>query len=178
MKILQFKKKNSFDFQKDADASPSDGCDSLPGGQTARRSQTARRNSRQVNRSTHFESWKWSRIFSVSSPNILNWIKIYYVKVSELSFLNDIGETFFSSFPKIKDPVFLMKLWRKRFDTHKCGSFLRNRWAFGEDARGPEIAVGAKGGNQQNPELHTEDYAYNGTPSKGDIPLPESVFRI
>uniref|UniRef100_A0A1I7XTX1 Brix domain-containing protein n=1 Tax=Heterorhabditis bacteriophora TaxID=37862 RepID=A0A1I7XTX1_HETBA len=54
--------------------------------------------------------------------------------------------------------------------------FLRQRFAWGEDAIGPQVPVGGKMGASENPELHTYDGVYNGTPSKGDVSIPESFL--
>lgn len=51
--------------------------------------------------------------------------------------------------------------------------YFRHRLAWGEDALGPNVPVGGKMGAQENPELHTYDGVYRGTPSKGDILIPE-----
>ena len=50
--------------------------------------------------------------------------------------------------------------------------------AFGEDALGPNVPVGGKMGAQENPELHTYDGDYRGSPQKGDTLLPESVSLL
>ncbi|VDL81993.1 unnamed protein product [Nippostrongylus brasiliensis] len=54
---------------------------------------------------------------------------------------------------------------------------LRHRLAWGEDALGPNVPVGGKMGAQENPELHTYDGVYRGTPSKGDTLVPDFVYR-
>ncbi|KHJ85073.1 hypothetical protein OESDEN_15206, partial [Oesophagostomum dentatum] len=53
----------------------------------------------------------------------------------------------------------------------------RQRFAWGEDALGPHVPVGGKMGNQENPELHTWDGEYRGTPSKGDKLIPDFFYR-
>lgn len=54
---------------------------------------------------------------------------------------------------------------------------LRHRFVWGEDAIGPQIPVGFKAGAPENPELHTFDKIYKGTPSKGDKLLPDYIYR-
>lgn len=49
--------------------------------------------------------------------------------------------------------------------------------AFGEDAVGPNVPVGGKMGAQENPELHTYDGDYRGSPEKGDTLLPDNFYR-
>ncbi|XGW08610.1 hypothetical protein V3C99_011157 [Haemonchus contortus] len=54
---------------------------------------------------------------------------------------------------------------------------LRYRFAWGEDALGPNVPVGGKMGAPENPELHTYDGEYRGTPSKGDVLIPDYMYR-
>lgn len=54
----------------------------------------------------------------------------------------------------------------------------RHRFAWGEDALGPNVPVGGKMGAQENPELHTYDGVYRGSPEKGDKLIPECVNTL
>ncbi|CAA90118.1 putative NADH dehydrogenase [ubiquinone] 1 beta subcomplex subunit 2, mitochondrial [Caenorhabditis elegans] len=56
-------------------------------------------------------------------------------------------------------------------------TFVRNRFAWGSDAVGPNVPVGGKMGASENPELHTYDGDYRGTISKGDKPIPDYFYR-
>ncbi|KAE9414868.1 hypothetical protein Angca_008422, partial [Angiostrongylus cantonensis] len=53
----------------------------------------------------------------------------------------------------------------------------RHRFVWGEDAIGPQVPVGFKAGAPENPELHTYDGVYKGTPSKGDKIIPDYFYR-
>lgn len=46
-------------------------------------------------------------------------------------------------------------------------------FAWGSDAVAPNVPVGSRMGNQDNPELHTYDGEYRGSPEKGDKLIPE-----
>ncbi|CAD6199074.1 unnamed protein product [Caenorhabditis auriculariae] len=54
---------------------------------------------------------------------------------------------------------------------------VRHRFAWGEDAAGPNVPVGGKMGASENPELHTYDGDYRGSPSKGDKLIPDYFYR-
>ncbi|KAK6024254.1 hypothetical protein OSTOST_09940, partial [Ostertagia ostertagi] len=73
-------------------------------------------------------------------------------------------------------PRFTLRLkWLQKgtFDTR----WGENRFAWGEDALGPHVPVGGKMGAPENPELHTYDGEYRGTPSKGDVLIPDWSYR-
>ncbi|KJH45468.1 brix domain protein [Dictyocaulus viviparus] len=53
----------------------------------------------------------------------------------------------------------------------------RYRFVWGKDAVGPHVPVGFKMGAPENPELHTHDAVYRGTPSKGDKLRPDFIYR-
>ncbi|KIH56542.1 brix domain protein, partial [Ancylostoma duodenale] len=54
---------------------------------------------------------------------------------------------------------------------------IRHRFVWGEDALGPNVPVGGKMGAQENPELHTYDGVYRGSPEKGDKLIPDFFYR-
>ncbi|CAJ0950753.1 unnamed protein product, partial [Mesorhabditis belari] len=54
---------------------------------------------------------------------------------------------------------------------------IRHRMAWGEDARGAEVPVGAKLGHPEDPETHTYDGHYSGSPEKGDNLIPDYWYR-
>ncbi|KAL6734265.1 hypothetical protein Aduo_004824 [Ancylostoma duodenale] len=54
---------------------------------------------------------------------------------------------------------------------------VRHRFVWGEDALGPNVPVGGKMGAQENPELHTYDGVYRGSPEKGDKLIPDFFYR-
>ncbi|CAJ0606539.1 unnamed protein product [Cylicocyclus nassatus] len=54
---------------------------------------------------------------------------------------------------------------------------VRHRFAWGRDALGPNVPVGGKMGAQENPELHTWDGVYRGSPEKGDKLIPDFFYR-
>uniref|UniRef100_A0A914S1W7 Uncharacterized protein n=1 Tax=Parascaris equorum TaxID=6256 RepID=A0A914S1W7_PAREQ len=52
---------------------------------------------------------------------------------------------------------------------------IRSKFVFGKEALGANVPVGGHMGAPEDPELHTYDGVYRGTPSKGDKPIPEYV---
>ncbi|VDN23059.1 unnamed protein product [Cylicostephanus goldi] len=63
-------------------------------------------------------------------------------------------------------------LKRHEMETSRRRFFL-HRFAWGQDALGPNVPVGGKMGAQENPELHTWDGEYRGSPEKGDKLIPD-----
>ncbi|CAJ0586934.1 unnamed protein product, partial [Mesorhabditis spiculigera] len=76
----------------------------------------------------------------------------------------------------LRTAALMSRLVRARMGAAHLGP-IRTRMAFGEDARGPEIPVGAKLGHPEDPETHTYDGDYRGSPSKGDSLLPDYWYR-
>ncbi|VDM47324.1 unnamed protein product [Toxocara canis] len=54
---------------------------------------------------------------------------------------------------------------------------IRTKFVFGKEALGSNVPVGGRMGAPEDPELHTYDGVYRGTPSKGDKPIPDFIYR-
>lgn len=70
-----------------------------------------------------------------------------------------------------------LRLFAQRNPTLVCG--IRHKWVSGSEARNSNnVPIGTRLGNEEDPEVHTYDGDYRGSPEKGDVLIPEYVYFI
>uniref|UniRef100_A0A914QJD3 NADH dehydrogenase [ubiquinone] 1 beta subcomplex subunit 2, mitochondrial n=1 Tax=Panagrolaimus davidi TaxID=227884 RepID=A0A914QJD3_9BILA len=81
---------------------------------------------------------------------------------------------------KIANPIAIQRQLRLFVQRNPGVVFngIRHKWVSGAQAKNTNnIPVGTRLGHEEDPELHTYDGEYRGTPSKGDTLIPDYLYR-